>query len=399
MINHIKHMAYARYFVIPINVVPCKLTKNGITKTVLELATKYAVDEKLPIRHGDFGRLECYCGIECCTRNPPDYYLRGSQQWVTMPTIKKVNGKNVVSDDVQPYNPNKPGELVRDESAKSFASGGLPTGYYRNDGLLIWNVDHFEDLDSSIDEYGAISSDFPLYVEPYYFTEKYWDDCIPYDANGPVIWHPVKLVKPNPEYEKISYPFENTIYTGAYMSHNNIRWLKSIPEMLENIEHLELENTSVIITYWTDIIDKKHYIVCSAEPHCHAYSSGIGYTYEIDGKMVTYKEELKYSEQEKEDKFREFLSNEKFPVMTESEVFLKEELAEINKELDDGNILYVDKFSFNYDEYKIELDKAKKETEDDDDEDESQFTDADDPEAIPLHIASSQGPFIAFLKR
>jgi hypothetical protein len=389
-------MSYARYFVISINAVPFKLTKNGITKTVLELATKYAVDEKLPIRHGDFGRLECYCGIECGTYNPPDYYLKGRQQWVTMPKIKKVDGKNVVSDDVQPYNPKKAGELVRDESAKSFAAGGLPTGYYRNDGLLIWNLDHFEDLDSCIDEYGAISSEFPLYEEPYYFTEKYWDDCTPYNANGPFVWHPIKPVKPNRKYEKLSYPFENTIYVGANMAHNNIRWLKSTPEMIENIEHLELKNTSVVITYWTDVRGNKHYIVCSAEPQWQSYSSDRGYTYDIDGKEVTYKEALKYSEQELEEKFEEYLSNERFHVNTEAYKLEDGELAEIKKELDDGNILYTESFDFNYDEYKMDFDKNDEE---EDDEDESPFTDANDPDAIPLHIASSQGPFIAFIKK
>lgn len=268
----------ARYFIIPKAVVDTK--EVYVPDEDLKKATKYAIEQKLDIRHGDLGRLECLCAF----------------------------------------------------------TNGVPLGYDRNDGLMMWTFDHFENIDCSIDEYGAIGSEFCMYEQPCYFDEKYWDDAVPYDQNGPILLA------------------GESIYKDRFVSHNNIRWLESKKEMLDNIEFMNLhsdETKEVLYTHWLDSQEKKHYIVCYTEHEWKSMTfikNKYTYTYEIEGKTVVTNTPLKYSVEGLRKAFVDYLSNKRFTVDIFPQEFSEEEIDQI-KTLQDGNILYIECLNFNYDKY------------------------------------------------
>lgn len=307
-----ENKTHAKYFIIPKTVI-----KDGdisvFSKEQLNLATKYAIENKLPIEHGDLGRLEIAGGV----------------------------GQDT-----------------------TFA------GYYRNDGLIIWNTDHFEDLDTQLDDYGAISSEYPLYEEPYYFHEYYWNNCIPHDEKGPI------------ELKN----FEHTIYMDNNISHNTFMWLTSSDEMMKNINVLNVEKPkeqkdyfanrtcSLLYTYFHDVRGKKHYIICDLDPDysCEHFSNnGPIYTYNINGKKIITSEQLEYSIEELKTILTEFLSNHMFPIIYESNGLDRDDLESIQSVLNDGNLLFVEYPKFNYDEYKINYEADKDSDNDDTDEEDT----------------------------
>jgi hypothetical protein len=182
----------AGYFIIPKTVID--VDDNGIDDdddmtNILEKATKYAIEQKWPISHGDLGRLECYCGAN---------------------------------------------------------TDGTYCGYYRNEGLLVWNQDRFEDLTYISSDYGDIPQDFLLYEEPDYFEEHYWAGDDTNNAQG---------IK------------SKTTNMDRGINYRDTRWLRVNDEMVHNITYYrnEDDDDEIVYTYWTDCRGKERYLIYEEE--------------------------------------------------------------------------------------------------------------------------------------
>lgn len=259
------------YYIIPKSCVDEKEAEddNGlIPQETLNKATKYAIESKWPIKHGDLGRLECQCGM---IDDDGDY-----DAYIDMSTIErttyanltelKQNKRKTKTEDQDEHNfleknyvtfyiigtfihgsvdrneyylrfdPNytKKSILVRSESAQKWNSFGNYTGYDRNTGMMIWNVDKFIDLDFTVDEYGSLPKNFILFEEPDYFEERHWH----------------KETIPHPRTSGKTSKINNSIV------HNGILYVNFDETMLENIEYMIIpgnkKDVRVYCTHWID---------------------------------------------------------------------------------------------------------------------------------------------------
>ena len=139
----------------------------------------------------------------------------------------------------------KMGDLIRLESAylednednddnenKSTIRGNT---YYRNDGLYIYNGNSAEELDFTIDDYGALSNKYRLFEAPNYFTKDHW--------------------------HKIDESKNGTLQAMPYISHNNIVWITNNKQIRDNIEVDNINEYKSVIYTWYDVADKKHNII------------------------------------------------------------------------------------------------------------------------------------------
>lgn len=292
---------HAQYFIIPIDIVDETQYENALDnknehKKLFNKITNYAIAQKWPIKHGDLARFQYECGVISDTadydifiemkliKNGPDYIKKIYNDSSNLKKISLTNNKrsttrlfstvnsnnelhDIESDDQVRINfknstePSKKSILVRAETAESWNLCGKFIGYYRNEGLIIWNKDHFEDLDYSIDDYGSLPQDYILYTEPYYFEEKHWHDN---DHKTPEdIELNKKLNKKYTWYTRVS----NTPCIDAYISHNDYVWIHATDEMVSNAqtkliqkEHEE-KNIYVHFTHWNDCRGKTHYLI------------------------------------------------------------------------------------------------------------------------------------------
>lgn len=268
------------YFIIPKSYISEKEEEDDtgmMTQNILNAATQYAIDSKWPIKHGDLGRLECECGmigdsgeydvyIDSSSMKNAKEFLEKYYKPSDRPSKYSINSFASVEGTYINLKPSYPksGILVRSESAKKWNEYGKYTGYYRNDGLMIWVEDEdddggrFVELECDIDEYGALPPNFTLYEEPHYFEERHWH-------------------KDDDKHES-HHTAKKSSNVNPYITHNGILWINKVDEMCENIKYktiesecfrrsrqIEYKSVRIYYTHWIDCRGKLRYIVYDHE--------------------------------------------------------------------------------------------------------------------------------------
>lgn len=265
----------ANYFIIPKTV--CSYDdEDDIENEYLDLSTAYIHENKIPIRHGDLARLECVCSIirnkssnntinidTSIIKDPTKFMDNFYKKHFSKFKRSNVRGRKfgrksrynseictfTLHDDVA----SKPADiLVLAESAQTWNSYGKYGGYYRNQGLMIWDEDKFVDIDNKLDDYGYVPDNFVLFEEPHYFEKYHWHDTERRTEED---------IRLNGRITK-SLKYYNSPSLQSYIVHNTFLWIRAVPEMLKNIN--ELEN-DIYYTYWHDCRGKKRYIFTHEE--------------------------------------------------------------------------------------------------------------------------------------
>ena len=135
--------------------------------------------------------------------------------------------------------------------------------FYRNENLYIINKTtclEIEELDPTIDSYGALPKDFVLYEEPDYFTQDYWiRDKNPLFGHAYYLWlEPTKEMKKNirkiknkksGKYLRISTSFVDVrgnshkiIFTPYNEEFDIVLEMKKVKKILKNTIQIELND-------------------------------------------------------------------------------------------------------------------------------------------------------------